>query len=206
MYRQSGDGKTALWTSKSGCLGVAKFLISDNDEDEETIHARAKQEADRWKDLWNVDAQAVVMLDLNVVLMPFAFQVREYPEFLRFCPIESWNHRAPEVTSIFNPEMVVEDEELSKDEAFIRYINDPILAAAEALGHMIKNCGMRQPDSEVSWRHVALMPIGNLKTVRPIIIDLTRLEKVENDEKEAIFERHLKILKDSMPRTTVNFN
>jgi hypothetical protein len=71
---------------------------------------------------------------------------------------------------------------------------------------MIKICGMRKPDTEVSWRHVALMPTGVMNTVTPIIIDLTRLEKVENDEKEAIFERHLKILKDSMPCSVVNEN
>jgi hypothetical protein len=60
------------------------------------------------------------MLDQKVVLIPFVFHIREYPEYLRFCPIESWNHRTPEGTSIFNPELVVEDEQLAKDEAFIK--------------------------------------------------------------------------------------
>ena len=204
VHQRSGDGKTALWTTTSGCLGVAKFLIPHDDIDEETMRTRAKQEADRWEELWNADAKAVCMMDQNVVLMPFAFHIREYREFLRFCPIESWNHRTPERHSIFNTDLVVEDEQLAKDEAFLKYQNDPLLAASEALHHMIMKCGMRQPDPEVAWRHVALMPTCDMNTITPIIIDLTRLEKVENDEKEAIFDRHMKILKDSMPCSAVD--
>jgi hypothetical protein len=105
------------------------------------------------------------------------------------------------MSSFFNDEVVKQDSQLSKDPLTLEYLNDPHRVAHEALHHMIVECGWKQPDSEVTWRHVALMPCNDCQTVKPIIIDLSRCEKIEKEEeRKIIFENHLEILRQRFPQ------
>ena len=66
--------------------------------------------------------------------------------------------------------------------------------------------GYCQPDEEVSWKHVALLPVKVSETevwsVKPVIIDLARVISIGEGEMKKIFERQLGILRDSLPKGT----
>ncbi|KAL3894942.1 MAG: hypothetical protein SGCHY_004984 [Lobulomycetales sp.] len=201
VYKRSGDGKVALFSTSSGDLGVAKILISDDPADD--MERKAKSESDRWRQLWEIETKVVYMLDSYVILMPFVFHMCEYSDRLCFCPFSAWNYRV-QFSKLFDQSAVVQDKELEKDQRVQEYMESPLKVAREALEHMIINCGWKQPDSEVCWRHIGLIPImpNGAPSVRPVFLDLTRLEQVEEGDRKSTFERHLKILEYAMPQTS----
>ena len=58
-------------------------------------------------------------------------------------------------SSFFNAAIIEQDGQLSQSDEVLEYLADPLRVASEALKHMIMDCGWKQPDTEVCWRHVA---------------------------------------------------
>ena len=79
-----------------------------------------------------------------------------------------------------------------------KYLECPLLAAKEALYQLIMVAGWKQDEKEVVWRHLALMPHEN--TVKPIMIDLTRCQRIDDFEKrQEIFNEHLELIRNELP-------
>ena len=174
-----------VWTTSGGNLGVAKFLIPLLGENDEQMKIRAENEKSRWEEIWNVKAMVVTMLSRSVLLMPFAFHIRYYQDGLQWCSINSWNHRVESLNDdLFFEDVIKEDEQLMGNPQVQAYLDDPLSVAAEALRHMIMECGWKLMDQEVCWRHVALLPTNG--TVKPIILDLTRCEKISDIQERSL--------------------
>jgi hypothetical protein len=54
--------------------------------------------------------------------------------------------------------------------------------ARQALTHMIVHSKWQQPDSEVVWEHIGVMPSSDGNSVKAVVIDLTRVFKVQNGD------------------------
>ncbi|KAI3646440.1 hypothetical protein MP228_009368 [Amoeboaphelidium protococcarum] len=206
---KTGDGRTTLICKNNGQLGVAKFIITNNDRGHKrnSVIAReiAHAESERWREIWGVQSEVVEILQLSVVLMPFVFHIREYPDELRFCPMRAWNYRLGiewSLDSLFEPGVIREDSMLSEDDQTRAYLANPLKVAREALHRLIIECGWMQPDQEVRWRHIGLMPVitQSSATVTPVMIDLTRLIKIADDQdRQSVYEKHYDILRRTMP-------
>ncbi|KAI3657733.1 hypothetical protein MP638_003988 [Amoeboaphelidium occidentale] len=99
-----------------------------------------------------------------------------------------------------------EDSVLENDESK-SLLSDPLKVARIALHRMIIECGWKQEDRKVKWDHIGLLPseIKNGWTLQPVMLDLARVSKIPNDEnREEIFQNHLKILKDLIPKKKSN--
>ncbi|KAI3650227.1 hypothetical protein MP228_004965 [Amoeboaphelidium protococcarum] len=206
---KTGDGRTTLICKKNGQLGVAKFIITNDDrdrkKDSDIAREKAHAESERWREIWEVQSEVVEILQLSVVLMPFVFHIREYPDELRFCPMRAWNYRLGiewSLDSLFEPGVIKEDSMLSEDAQTRAYLTNPLKVAREALHRLIIECGWMQPDYEVRWRHIGLMPVitQSSATVTPVMIDLTRLIKIaDGQDRQSVYEKHYDILRRTMP-------
>ncbi|KAI3660491.1 hypothetical protein MP638_004320 [Amoeboaphelidium occidentale] len=201
VYQKTGDGKVALWSTGSGRIGVAKFFINKD------IHKQAlmaQNEQERWREFWEVETFVLRMFGLHVLMMPFVFHVRRYSNELRFCPMARWNFRSrfegDIITSPFSPSQLKEDSELEEHESKV-LLENPLKVAELALRRMVVDCGWKQDDEEVKREHIGLLPTNTKDgwTLEPVMIDLTRVRKIEKENRRDIFIRHLKILQDLMP-------
>ena len=201
VYKKTGDGKIGLYSTKNGSVGVAKFILPhDEDEDPQATKERADEEADKWKSIWGVTTPVVKLLQKHVVLMPFTFHIRQYSDKLQWCSLNDWNYRVErsKMSDFFDPKLVKDDEQLRNDESMKKYLECPLSAAKEALHQLIIVAGWKQDENEVVWRHFALLPVEN--TVKPIMIDLTRCQRIEDTgERQEIFKAHLQLIKKSLP-------
>ena len=192
----------ALWCTNNGNIGVAKFRLGETQE--ESVKA-AKDESAAWMNIWKIKTKTMTLFERGCLFMPFVFHIRIYVDRLRFCPINSWNFReeSEESADWFSND-VKEDVELQADESSIKYLNDPMLVAYEALVRM-HSVGIVLEDAEVKWNHVGLLPIrlGGKWSLKPIIIDLARIKILQDEEEKAdSLSRQLQILKESFPRNT----
>ncbi|KAI3633046.1 hypothetical protein MIR68_009121 [Amoeboaphelidium protococcarum] len=209
VYQKTGDGRTTLICKKNGQLGVAKFIITNNDGDHKRNSDIAREiahaESERWREIWEVQSEVVEILQLSVVLLPFVFHIREYPDELRFCPMRAWNYRLGiewSLDSLFEPGVIKEDSMLSEDAQTRAYLANPLKVAREALHRLIIECGWMQPDQEVRWRHIGLMPVitHSSATVTPVMIDLTRLIKIaDGQDRQTVYKKHYDMLRRTMP-------
>ena len=207
MYGASGDGKVGLYTSKDGSLGVAKFILPKNtDSTDDEMKQWAEEEATRWQDIWDIHVPVVKMMGRSVLLMPFLYHIQyDYNRILLWCSLEDWeSYKFWKPEKQFNPEkqffkptLISDDDALQNDSVLLDWMKCPLSAAKSALHHMIVERGWKLDDDEVSWRHVALMPSSS--PVRPIIIDLTRCERIGSGvDRYEIYKNHVDILKSKM--------
>lgn len=199
VYKRTGDGKVALWTSNGGKIGVSKFFIKENIEACKKI---AEFECARWRELWGVDVFVLNMFDTYVLFMPFVFHIRHYKDMLQFCPMHAWNYRLDRLghKSSFFSDDIRDDKNIAKIQT--KYFDQPLLVAKEALHHMIMECGWMQEDSEVCWDHIGLMPVyRKMKQkwdLKPIMFDLARLKKVKKQDRERVYAEHVHLLENGI--------
>jgi hypothetical protein len=198
VYQRTGDGKVALWCTESGNLGVLKFCFGDDDG-----MLNAEREAEAWKELWDVPVFAKKLLGNFCVFMPFVFHIRRYEDGLRFCPVQAWNYKfdQPSWEDVFGSH-VVQDPLLKSDPKVKILFQDKLEVAKEALKVMHKK-GKVLPEQELKWEHVGLLPVPGADqsawTVKPVIFDLTRLNKIEAPQKEESLSHQFSLLKALFP-------
>lgn len=199
VYKRTGDGKVALWTCNEGIIGVSKFFIAENTD---VCKEKAAFESERWRELWKVETFVELMFDTYVLFMPFVFHIRQYEDTLQFCPMHAWNYRLNRLggKSSFFTDDNQDDQSLKKIKT--NFFDEPLLVAETALRHMIVNCGWMQDDSEVRWEHFGLMPVKRKQnwTLVPIMFDLSRLRKISEKDKAEVYQKHVEILKNLIPK------
>lgn len=184
-YHGGADGKVWLACNSGGRLVVVKYSIENN----------FSKEAKLWHEIWEQNTVITTnVLGCNAVFMPFTYHALCIDGKITFKPLSYWNaHQHEDIDKILNSEI---SDKLDNDE-FIRYINDPWLVAREAITEMA-NKGYEHMD--LHWRHVALLPVlptdnsnSNWK-VKPVLIDLHRVNKISPEQIEEVIIKSEKIL------------
>jgi hypothetical protein len=182
-YHRGGDGRVALCCSSKGNLGVLKYLMDKNDNVDNNME-RLTAEVNAWKQIWGVKgARVVKSTDKWAIMMPFAFHLRhnEQGEHV-FAPVNIWNRIAE-----WKPSKEIREDALF-DESLQHWLKAPEEAAKSAIRHMTEK-GFQHDDLE--WRHVALLPeesdLAGVWRVRPILIDLTRISRINSEDAETVY-------------------
>lgn len=178
---------------------VIKFsrLLDDENGVNDEIKKKMKQEsleneAEIWKKIWQITKPRVdIILGQHAIIMPFVFHCQNQGSKIFFTPPYRWTKNTNQVPNIFESDEIEENKQFDITQCQ-KYINNPLVAAKEALKKMI-DAGYKHND--VKWSHVALMPSKSLKgdkwILSPIMIDLTDATNIENeseDEKKIILE------------------
>ena len=171
-FHGGADGRVWLCINSGGRIGVLKLSGTSSFEHELTA----------WTDIWNIAVRRVTVLGCNALLMPYAFHGCIIDGTIRFRPFFFW-HRDLISTADFNSLEVNADFDLDNIE---KYTSDPERAAREALEIM---AAKRYIHNDISWRHVALLPVQpatnkpNAKwTVTPILIDCNTVRRVDEED------------------------
>eukprot|EP00981_Chlorochromonas_danica_P013375 scaffold6281_cov207-Ochromonas_danica.AAC.5 len=183
-FHGGADGRVWLACSATGKLCVIKLSTTHD----------FKVEADHWCKIWDVRARCTLIMDAHALIMPFAFHaVLCHGNKVVFRPLNNWCGSSYENISLqdfvdnCDIESTIDGKELEK------WFGDPLSAALEAVSSMA-HAGFVHND--LAWRHVALLPIKQepldtkpIWTVKPILIDLTRVRVLEEGETvEAVVE------------------
>jgi hypothetical protein len=153
-------------------------------------------EADMWQKVWKVKKPRVeCILGQPAIIMPFVFHCQKIDEKIFFIPPYRWTKDTIQKSSIFeNGE--IEENKMFDLEQSKKYIDNPIIAAKEALAKML-DIGYKHND--VKWSHVALMPTKqDTKWILvPVMIDLTDVEYIgikTDIEKQKILKDMISLL------------
>ncbi|KAJ3392393.1 hypothetical protein HDU92_008452 [Lobulomyces angularis] len=179
-YHDGRDGRAWLSCSDNGNLVVLKLSsINNSTSAEEMLNNESKY----WNDIWDCNTYVTKFDKDNTLIMPFAFQcIKNIEGKIYFKSPEVWNKNETK-KDILNFDYMLENKlNLFDVDKIKSYIDNPMTVAREALTVM-KEKGFRHDDIE--WRHVALLPIkvnDNNWTVKPIMIDLTGIKKVDSKD------------------------
>ena len=187
-YHGGADGRVWLACNSGGRLVVVKYSKENN----------FIEEAELWRTIWGQNTVITsTILGCNAVFMPFTYHALCRDGKISFKPLSHWNaHQHEDIDKILNSEI---SDELDKGE-LKKYISDPMLVAREAITEMA-NKGYQHAD--LHWRHVALLPVPptdnsssneRLWKVKPVLIDLHRVNKIIPEQKEEIITKSVKIL------------
>jgi len=178
-YHGGADGRVWLACNSGGRLVVVKYSKENN----------FSEEAKLWNEIWEQNTViTTTTLGCNAVFMPFTYHALCRDGKISFKPLSHWSaHQHEDIDKILNSEI---SDKLDNDE-FIKYSNDPWLVAREAITEMA-NKGYEHAD--LHWRHVALLPVlptdnsneTKLWKVKPILIDLHRVNKISPEQIEEV--------------------
>ena len=198
-FHRGGDGRVALVSSASGCLGVVKFL-HDTDNQEE-MESALQVEQSRWKELWEVECRIVNLNGRLGLLMPFCMPFNTHRAM--FSSLQAWNKISTKYEYDF-----ISDEltELVNKEELEKYNRDPLLAAQEALSTV---CSRNSSHLDISFRHIALLPKWNNGTnmydFQAILIDLSRVHSGQDVESTQLSAQNaLESLKNEFENINTN--
>ncbi len=192
-YHGGADGNVWLACNSGGHLLVIKYSEENNFD----------EEASMWREIWGQHSVTTsTVLKCNAMFMPFTYHALCHDGNITFKPLSHWNaNQHEEISVILESEMY---DKLDEDH-FKAYYNDPYKVAKEAITEMA-NKGYIHDD--LHWRHVALLPVppsksnNSLWTVKPILIDLHRVKKIDIEQnKEIIIDQSLKILEDELSKS-----
>lgn len=175
-YHGGRDGR--VWLSVTGAGNLVVIKLSPD--------SKFNKECENWNAIWGVsNVFCTTLYNANALILPFAFHARRtLHNEIRF---RSPNHWTSDVDSkeqaTYNSEMTdkISHESLSK------YVNNPQLAAEEAITAMVEQGYVHQ---DIAWRHVALLPQrpnsnkSTEWTVKPILIDLHQVRKLTQTDEE----------------------
>ena len=181
-FHGGADGRVWLAMNSSGRLCVLKLSDSTN----------FIEEACAWKVAWNAaDVRVVQLLNCNALMMPFAFHAFVEGSSVFFRGLHKWKSEDLSAESIMDSDVNAKFDK----ESVLHYYNNPRLVAEEAL-EALASKGFAHGD--LHWRHVALLPVydetKSLWKVKPILIDLTRLNACNEQERESIAQKGMLLL------------
>jgi len=180
-YHGGADGRVWLACNSGGRLIVVKYSKENN----------FSEEAKLWHKIWEQNAViTTTTLGCNAVFMPFTYHALCRDGKITFKSLSHWNaHQHEDIDKILNSEI---SDKLDNDE-FIKYSNDRWLVAHEAITEMANKC---YEHADLHWRHVALLPVlptdnsNSNETkqwkVKPILIDLHRVNKISPEQIEEV--------------------
>jgi len=193
-YHGGADGRVWLVVNGKGKLAVMKLTKGQGYIDE----------SKRWNAIWDCDTftKTKVFGNSNAILMPFAFHAYCEKNRVTFRGLNHWKTDHGTIDEILiNPEVDVKFDNNQVNS----YFNNPKQVAKEAI-QVMANKGWIH--SDLHWRHVALLPYYDLTNkiwkVRPILIDLTRCEKIKNvADINTVVEDSMNILNDELIKSIV---
>jgi hypothetical protein len=174
-YRGGADGRVWLIAAESsGAMGVVKFPKREADS---LGRSSLEAEAKIWREVWNSSSARVITLSgQHALLMPFAFHAQQQLDgSVRFLKPD---HQQPDEAASYLAD--VSTHELN---AIICAANsDPLTVAREAVTAMVEK---QYEHLDVHWRHVAFLLLrgsNNALVRHSILIDLTRVEKLQSTD------------------------
>ncbi len=209
-YHGGADGNVWLACNSGGHLLVIKYSEENKTDEEKNKIVEEKnkfdEEASMWREIWGQHSVTTsTVLKCNAMFMPFTYHALCHNGNITFKPLSHWNaNQHEDISVILESEMY---DKLDEDQ-FKAYYNDPYKVAKEAITEMA-NKGYIHDD--LHWRHVALLPVppsksnNSLWTVKPILIDLHRVKKIDIEQnKDIIIDQSLKILEDELSKSKSN--
>eukprot|EP01031_Cornospumella_fuschlensis_P026205 gene26205-31655_t len=191
-FRGRGDARVWLACSRNGNLCVIKLFIQGEKN-------AWKLEHQLWREVWGVEGVRLeTVMKATALIMPFAFHgcVDRATSSVKFKPLQCW---CLDDLSLCTVENICSSEAGQvRVDSVAKYCDNPLLAAEEAVT-ALANAGYAHED--LAWRHVALLPQAAKKgawTVKPILIDLTRVRTVQESEVESVVSDAMKILNNEL--------
>jgi hypothetical protein len=157
-------------------------------------------ESKHWKEIFNIKARVERVLDQPCIIMPFVFHCKlvkiDGEKVIRFVPPYTWDKSKYDILNL-NDEVV--EHALFDKLQYKKYVDDPIIAAKEAL---IKVLDANYIHNDIKWSHIGLRPheVNKKWILTPIMIDLTDMTYAEmsEDEKEINLNTAVKELVDQL--------
>jgi len=206
QYHRGADGIVWLAASASGHLVVLKFGVHGADRQE--VKSLLQEEAERWNMLWLADSsekvRVVTLFQRPALVMPFAFHahVIDTNNDKDEQPDNDDDEPKPVAVHFKGPNswtVALSDEEVAKRVVMSEQDLDIVSEDIKVLPELTKLVRELQPKgiarlalesmlakgymhADLEWRHVALLPTRNDNgwTLKPILIDLTRVRTVKD--------------------------
>lgn len=188
-YGDGADGRVWLGASNAGNLAIIKFS-KFQEGDASGINdkkLRLEEENNAWNSIWKQQTRVITLHNQPALLMPFAFHCKYYNKQTKKIIFNGPDHREPTLF-YFNSSNEAKPEHIVLFENQITQAeSNPRIIVEQAISTMIEQ-GYEHQD--LHWRHVALLPNVDDGTLKPILIDLSRVECITPEiEKNRVLQR-----------------